>query len=333
MKNLSIVLLIVASLLAGCKFGSTEKTEKTKASVRLNWLTTCSFAGEVAGAQKFAEKNSLELKLETGGPGLDPIKLVQSGENTFGLAGADLVLSANDKGGDFVIIGLVNYDAPGVWVSKAEKNIKSIQDITPQTRIGELPGGNMIYLYEVFLKKSGLIRNKNFKPVPIPFELKEFITGDECELRPIFIYEVLPELDMLGIKYNVIEPKNLEISFKGLCYFTKRKTIEENPEMVQNFINTMIEGWDYALHNPDSSINLLKKFDNAINIDKEILGLKAGEEYFKGYDGKLLYSDLDSWHLMIKDMRELGFLKNDVNLNAVLNLSFVKKYYAKNIER
>lgn len=329
MKKLSLLLLIATSLLAGCKFGSTEKSEKAKASVRLNWLTTCSFAGEVAGAQKFADKNSLELKLETGGPGLDPIKLVQSGENTFGLAGADLVLSANDKGGDFVIVGLVNYDAPGVWVSKAEKNIKSIQDITPKTRIGELPGGNMIYLYEVFLKKSGLVRNKNFTPVPIPFELKGFITGDECELRPIFIYEVLPELDLLGIKYNVIEPKNLGISFKGLCYFTKRKTVEEHPEMVQNFVNTMIEGWDYALNNPDSSIAMLKKFDNGINVEKELLGLKAGEEYFKGYNGKLLYSDNDSWHLMIKDMRELGFLKNDVDLKKVLDLSFVENYYKK----
>lgn len=327
MKKLSILVLIATTFLVGCKLSPTEKNVKTKASVRLNWLTTCSFAGEVAGAEKFAEKNSLELKLETGGPGLDPVKLVQSGENTFGLAGADLVLSANDKGGDFVIIGLVNYDAPGVWVSKAEKNIKSIQDITPKTRIGELPGGNMIYLYEVFLKKSGLDRNKNFTPVPIPFELKGFITGDECELRPIFIYEVLPELDLLGIKYNVIEPKNLGISFKGLCYFTKRKTVEEEPEMVQNFINTMIEGWDYALNNPDSSITMLKKFDNGINVEKELLGLKAGEEYFQGYNGKLLYSDTDSWQLMIKDMRELGFLKNDVDLKKVLDLSFVNNFY------
>ena len=97
MKKLSILLFVAISLLAGCKFDSTKKSEKAKASVRLNWLTTCSFAGEVAGAEMFASKNSLELKLETGGPGLDPIKLVQSGENTFGLAGADLVLSANDK--------------------------------------------------------------------------------------------------------------------------------------------------------------------------------------------------------------------------------------------
>ena len=326
MKKLIVSCLIIG-LVSSCNWFNKSKNSETEASLRLNWLTTCSFAGEVVGAEKFAEKNSITLRLDKGGPGLDPMKLVESGVNTFGVAGADLVLSANDKGADFVIIGLVNYNSPGVWVSKAEKNIKSVEDIKPSTRIGELPGGNIIYLYEVLLKKTGLERNTSFKPVPIPFELKNFISGDECDLRPIFNYEVLPELDMLGIKYNVLEPKNLDINFKGPAYFCKRETIEKNPELVQSFINTMIQGWEYSLTNPKEAISSLKKFDNSINEEKELLGLQLGKSYFEGYDGKVLYSDKNSWELMIKDMKDLGFLKNDVELNKVLDLSFVEKYY------
>lgn len=322
-----IVSLLVVSLLCSCNSRSKQKDE---ASLRLNWLTTCSYAGEVVGAENFAEGNSLKLTIDKGGPGLDPIKLVESDVNTFGVAGADLVLMANDKGADFVIIGLVNYNSPGVWVSKAEKNIKSIADIKLNTRIGELPGGNMIYLYEVFLKKTGLVRNVNFKPVTIPFELKNFITGDECDLRPIFNYEVLPEFDMLGIKYNVLEPKNLNIDFKGPCYFCKRSTLDKNPKLVENFINTMIEGWNYALTNNKEAVVSLKKFDNSINEEKEIIGLQVGKSYIQGYDGKLLYSDIESWKKMIVDMKELGFLKKDVDLGKVLNMSFVESYYSKN---
>jgi len=325
MKKL-IVSLLVVCLFCSCVNRSKQADE---ASLRLNWLTTCSYAGEVLGAEKFAEGNSLKLTIDKGGPGLDPIKLVESGVNTFGVAGADLVLMANDKGADFVIIGLVNYDSPGVWVSKAEKNIKSVADIKPDTRIGELPGGNIIYLYEVFLKKTGLVRNVNFKPITIPFELKNFIAGDECELRPIFNYEVLPEFDLLGIEYNLLEPKNLGIEFKGPCYFTKRFTLEKNPELVQSFINTMIEGWDYALANNQEAAAALKRFDNSINEEKEIMGLQVGKSYFQGYDEKLLYSDTKSWETMIADLKDLGFLKNDVDLSKVLDLSFVESYYSK----
>ena len=329
MKKLIISCLIL-SLTASCSWNNDKDktTAVREASLRLNWLTTCSFAGEVVGAEKFAEANNISLSIDKGGPGLDPMKLVESGVNTFGVAGADLVLSANDKGADFVIIGLVNYNSPGVWVSKTDKNIKSIDDIKPNTRIGELPGGNMLFLYEVLLKKTGLERNKSFKPEPIPFELKNFISGDECDLRPIFNYEVLPELDMLGIKYNVLEPKNLGIDFKGPAYFCKRETIEKNPELVQSFINTMIQGWEYSLTNPKEAISLLKIFDNSINEEKELLGLKLGKSYFEGYDGKVLYSDNNSWELMIKDMKDLGFLKNNVELKKVLDLSFVEKYYS-----
>lgn len=324
------ILSICAILIAGCKFSNKEqKSQITETSLRLNWLTTCSYAGEVVGSEKFAENNSIKLAIDKGGPGLDPIKLVESGTNIFGVAGADLILVANDKGADFVIIGLVNYDSPGVWVSKAEKNIKTIEDIKPTTRIGELPGGNIIYLYEVFLKRTGLKRNVDFKPITIPFELKNFITGDECDLRPIFNYEVLPELDMLGIKYNSLEPKNFDIDFKGPCYFCKRSTLTQNPELVQNFINTMIEGWKYALSNNKEAITSLKKFDDSINEEKEIIGLQLGRSYFEGYNGKLLYSDIESWEKMITDMRELGILKKNIDINKVLDLRFVEKYYAK----
>lgn len=332
MKRVAIT-LITFILFAGCKFDKKQditsvQTHSTQeASLRFNWLTTCSYAGDIVGAKKFASENNLNLRLDKGGIGVDPIKLVQSGKNTFGLAGADLVLMANDKGADFVIIGLANYNSPGVWVSKKEKKIRSIDDIGPNTRIGELPGGNMIYLYEVFLKRTGLKRNIDFKPVPIPFDLKGFTQGDECDLRPIFIYEVLPELDMLGIEYNVIEPRDIGVSFKGLAYFCKRSTIEENPQLVQSFINTMIEGWNYSLKNKKEAVDYIKKFDNTINTEKELLGIKAGESYFSGYNGKLLYSDRNSWNEMIGELRSLEFLNNDVDLDKVLNLSFVENYY------
>lgn len=327
MKNITLITICIL-LINACKLDPNKgASEQLNASLRFNWLTTCSYAGEVVGAEKFDSINSLNLRLDKGGIGVDPIKLVQADENTFGLAGADLVLMANDKGADFVIIGLANYDSPGVWVSKKEKNITNVSDITPDTRIGELPGGNMIYLYEVFLKKNGLKRNEDFKPVPIPFELTSFIQGDECDLRPIFIYEVLPELDMLNIEYNVIAPKDFGVSFKGLAYFCKRETLDKNPELVQKFINTIIEGWSYALKNREAAISSLQKFDGSVNKEKELLGLKAGEPYFSGYEGKLLYSDKESWKEMINDMRQLGFLQKDVDLDKVLNLSFVDKYY------
>jgi NitT/TauT family transport system substrate-binding protein len=333
MRNLIILtaLLMLSSCLSEDKKQDSrsgpDSVSVHSASVRLNWIPSCSFVGEIVGSEKFAAENNISIKIEAGGPGLDPIKLVQSNTNDFGVAGADLVLAANDKGADLVIIGLVSYNSPGVWLAKEEKAINSIEDVQGK-RIGELPGGNMQYLYEVFLKKTGLTRNENFTPVPIPFELKNFIAQDECDLRPVFIYDETSELELRGISYSLIEPKNFGIQFKGICYFTKRATIETNPELVQAFINCMADGWNYSLGNPDIAIQSLKKFDPSIREDKELLGLNKGLDYLKGYDGKVLYTDLESWNIMANDMHDLGFIKSIPNLEKTLDLRFVKDYHS-----
>lgn len=309
------------------KIGLKEPHQRTT-SVRLNWMPSCSFVGEILGSSDFAQSNNLELEVLPGGPGIDPIKLVQSGADTFGVAGADLVLVANDKGADFVIIGLVSYDSPGVWLAKKQKNIRTINDVRGK-RIGELPGGNMQYLYEVFLKRTQLERNKDFTPVPIPFDLKNFIAQDECDLRPVFVYDEPTDLTLAGIEYTMIEPRNLGIQFKGICYFCKRETIRDHPEIVQAFIDTMAKGWETALNDPERAIASLKKFDGSVNSDKELLGLKAGRSYLSGYEGKVLMTDQASWEPMINDMLDLGFISKHPKLDELLQMQFVNGYHAR----
>lgn len=321
-QRLLFCLLLELLLFSSCKL------QDNVYSIRLNWIPSCSFVGEILGVQDFQEQNDVKLVVNRGGLGLDPIKLVQSGEDDFGVCGADLVLAANDKGADFVIVGVVNNFSPGVFLSKAEKNINSINDLFNK-RIGELPGGNMQYLYEVFLKTVGLERNKNFQPVPIPYELKNFIIQDECDVRPVFIHDEPSELDLNGIQYNIIEPKDLGISFKGIVYFCRRSLINENPELVQKFINTMIDGWDAAIKDPNRAIEALKKYDPTINEEKELNGLIKGMTYFMGYEGKLLYSDTDSWSVMIDNMKDIGVIKNDIDVTKIINMSFVENYYMK----
>ncbi len=323
----STIIILVASVILVI-YLRTDERERNEVSVRLNWIPSCSFVGEVLASEKYDEDNGISIIVNPGGPGIDPIKLIQAGTDDFGVAGADLVLAANDKGADFVIVGLVSYDSPGVWLAKEEKGISTLEDIKGK-RIGELPGGNMQYLYEVFIKKTGLERGVDFVPVPIPFDLKNFIAKDECDLRPVFIYDETSELKLRGIEYSLIEPKNFGIQFKGICYFTKREVLEEDPDLVRRFVNTMAAGWEAALSNPKDAIESLSRFDSSINKEKELLGLKEGMEYLDGYEGRVLDSDMESWQYMCEMMVELGFMRSNPDLTEVLRFEFVREYHDK----
>ena len=148
-------------------------------------------------------------------------------------------------------------------------------------------------------------------------------------MQPAFIYDETVSLDMQGVKYNVLIPKDWGVNFKGPCYFTKRSTIEKNPELVQAFINTMADGWNTAIANPEKAIQVLKEVAPDINTARELNVLQKGIEFYKGYDNKPITSDANSWSEMVNELKEFGVVKNDVELSRVLNFSFINTYYQK----
>lgn len=326
MKNkLAIVLTFVLSIVvcSQCNREKTTDNKKLSATLKLNWIYTGSFAGEVLGMKEYSAKNGLDLKIQPGGQGLDPIKLI--GENEFGTAAADELLSANDKGTDLVIIGVINYNTPACFISKAEANITKPQDLIGK-KVGLLPFGSTGLVYKSLLKKNNIDESK-ITEITVSPDLKVFLTTNNHDVQPAFIYDETVSLDEQGIKYNVLVPKDWGVNFKGPCYFTKRSTVEKNPELVQAFINTMADGWNTAIANPEKAIQVLKEVAPDINTARELNVLQKGIEFYKGYDSKPITSDVNSWNEMVNELKGVGVIKNDVDVNKSLNFSFIDKYY------
>lgn len=330
-KNNLVVLLVIVVALFSVMFwffknNKKEDSNKLQASFRFGWISSASFCGEIDGMKLFAKKHNLDLKCNPGGPGMNSIQLVQTGQDTFGSLAADEVLAANDKGADFVIIGVINYYSPGAFASLENKNIKTPKDFEGK-KVGILPFGSTTLLYQSLLKKNNVDRKK-ITEITVSSDLKPFING-AYDVQPVFVYDETVTLDQQNIKYNLIEPKNFGVNLKGTVYFCKRETYEKNPELVKAFIETVADGWNYAIKNVDHSITLLKEFAPEIDVKREKQVLVKGIPYFSAYNNQPLNSDLESWKNEIQELKEFNVIKNDVDLNKVLNLEYINKYYKK----
>lgn len=329
-RSIITVVFIVALAIAGYfvwklyNKPTQDIKEKYQASFRFGWIPSASFAGEIAGMNLFAKNHNLSLKCEAGGPGLNPIQLVQTGQNTFGNLAADEVLAANDKGADFVIIGVTNYYSPGAFASLADKNIKTPKDFEGK-KVGILPFGSTTLLYESLLKKNN-IDEKKITEITVSSDLKPFING-VYDIHPVFVYDETVTLDQQNIKYNLIEPKDFGVTLKGPVYFCKRETLEKHPEMVKAFIETMADGWNYAIKNVDSSISMLKRFAPETDSVREKQVFLKAIPYFTMYKGQPINSDYESWGNEIDELKSLGVIKNDVNIKNVVKLNFINEYY------
>ncbi len=322
MKKIFYLLLAIAFCISCNNNTSDKKSELKSTTLKLNWIYTGSFAPEALSAKEFSGKNNLNLSIEPGGQGKDPLKLV--GDNEFGAAAADEILRANDKGGDFVIIGVINYNSPACFISLKKENIKSPKDFEGK-KIGILPFGSTGLIYKILLKKAGVDASK-VKEITVYPDLKVFLSGTH-QVQPAFIYDETVSLDLEGIEYNVVEPKDYGVVFKGPCYFTTYKTIKNNPELVQSFINTMASGMNDAILNPVKAATALKWLSQDINENRELKVWQKGLEYYRGYNNKPLTSDTASWKEMIAELKSFNEIKSEPDLNKILNFSFINQYY------
>lgn len=323
-----VLFAILIASMAGC--GRKDKTDRApkKPEVTLiqEWFPNSNYSGALFASREFAPKHDLTLRVLPGADNVDPITQVISGNATFGDASADKVLLANQKGADLVVIGVVSLNSPTVFITKWEKNITRPQQFEGH-RVGVLSGTNTEFVYRSLVDTLRL-NKKKIREVDAPFDLTSFIVADAYDVRPAFIYDEPVSLDLKGIKYHVIEPKNYGIAFIGTVYFTKRSTINKNRELVQQFVFSVADGWRAALKHPGDAIRFLKEYDKNIDPSRERMSLEKGMPYFQGKEGKILWADPQDWEEMAKALKKLGQLKPDFQLADSIDNTFLAAYYA-----
>ena len=320
MKRLLVLLSLI--LLTACSGGA--DVDGQSATLRLGWIPSGSFAGEISGRDLFAEQFGLDLEIRPGGPGINTVSLVASGQDTFGTLSADEVFLANEAGADLVIIGVINDITPGAFVALEESGITSPTDFVGRT-VGVLPFGSTTVLYEALLAATGVDRRQVTERTISP-DLRPFLDG-VYEVHPVFIYDETVTLDELGVAFNVIRPQDYGIIFKGPVYFTRREVVDRQPELVEAFVRTMIEGWLHALENKEDAIDRLHRFDSAIDRSRELAVLQKGADYFRAFQGQPLSSDPASWVEMVDLLVQFDRLQAAPDLDRVLRLDWVKEHH------
>lgn len=319
--NIFILFQLFLGFFIGCNSNSKKPNLKT-VTLRQEWFPYSGYAGEMVAMYETDSIYGIDLKVEAGSDNIDPIKLVLSGKNDFGVASSDRVLIANEQGANLVVIGVINYLSPTCFLSQENLNIKTPKDFEDK-KVGILTGTNTEYIYKALIIADSLDKSK-LQEVEIPFDLATFIAGT-YDIRPAFIYDEPVSLDLQNIKYNILKPSDFGVNFIGTVYFTRKDVVENQPELVESFIYAISDGWKIALNNPNKAIMYLKQYDKDIDENRELLSLNKGKDYFKGENGKLLFSTQERWDKMASDLMNLGVIKKYDYSNSINN-NFVEKY-------
>ena len=263
-KRITIAVIVLALMLMGNLAGQAGAAETL--NYRLKWLFNASVVGDLyAKEHGFFEAQGLKVEVKAGGPERDAIKELELGQAQFGVASADQVIRALDKGSPVVVLAQLFQVNPLHWIYRAAKPpINSLADLKGRT-VGITYGGNDETIMRTMLAKAG-IQESEINLTSVRYDYTPFYK-DQVEVWPCYLNSqgVMLEnkLKESGEAVKFLNPADFGVRFVANSIVTSERMLKEHPETVEKFTRALLAGWEAAFEpaNRDKALKTLAQFD------------------------------------------------------------------------
>ena len=321
MKKIFVILLLLILSVSVLFF---KQKENKPLNYRLKWLFNTSVAGDIyANAKGFFNQVGVVVEIKEGSPEKNAINELELGYADFGVASADQVIRAIEKGAKIVVIAQLFQINPMQWIYRANQpEIKQLQDLKGR-RIGITYGGNDETIMKTLLAKAG-INEADVMLTGVRFDFTPFLKH-QVDVWPVYRNSqgvILKEkLAKEGEMVHFFNPADFGINFVANSVVTTHAMIQNNPKKVRQFLTALLKGWEAAM-NPANETDVLeevKKLDKGTQgmIQKE--QLIATRALIKPLPATRIGTiDIISWKQTEAIMLKEKQIKKPVNIEAYL---------------
>jgi NitT/TauT family transport system substrate-binding protein len=219
----------------------------------------------------YADEN-LDVKFQMGSKDLNPVKMVTTGSDTFGLLGGpDTLLVARSNDAPLQAIAIIhrNSNFPCL-ITKKESGITSVQQLS-----GKQVGFYYGHISTDVLRNLFRRTNTKVTEVDVGFDYTQFIQG-KVDAEWAFTVTAGLDLPAKGVELNFISPANYGIITHGYTIFASDETIAKRPDLVRRFLKASLRGVEAAVANPEEATKSLLKRGPQLDME---LNLKRQRAY------------------------------------------------------
>lgn len=291
---------------------------------RLKWKFNTSVAGDIfADTGGYFKKAGLDVEVKAGGVGIDAIRDLELGRAQFGVASADQVILALEKGADILVIAQLFQANPLQWIYRADQpEIRTLQDLKGR-RIGVTFGGNDEAVMAAILARGGLTEKDvtilSVQGNAVPFFRKH------ADMWPVYRnsqgVSYAAQLAREGESVKFFNPREFGVSFVANSVITTQKLMSEKPAMVKLFITALLQAWEDALkpENEAAVLGAVKKLDGGISDDIRKKQLDATRELIRPDSSvRVGHLDADGWKQTETILLKEGQIKAEVGIERRL---------------
>ena len=241
----SLLYICILALAIVCLFMPAQ-AGKEELVYRLKWLFNASVAGDIyADVHGYFDRAGLKVTIKQGGPEKNAIKELELGQAAFGVASADQVIRALDKGAEVVVLAQIFQINPMQWIYRAQ-----LPEITGLTQLkgrsmGVTFGGNDESIMNTLFAKGG-ISPEDVKIHSARFDFSPFLTG-KVEIWPVYRNSqgviLKNRLQAEGEDVRFLNPADFGVSFVANSIITSKKMVDKHPETVDTFLKALLNAW------------------------------------------------------------------------------------------
>ena len=322
MKKQRIHILVL--FLFTALFTASSHADEIELNYRLKWLFNTSVAGDIyADAKGYFREAGLKVTVKEGSPEKNAINELELGHSDFGVASADQVIRALDKGAKIMVLAQLFQVNPMQWIYRTDQpQIKTLDDLRGRN-IGITFGGNDETVMNTLFAKAG-ITSKEVKITGVRFDFTPFFKR-EVDVWPVYFNSqgviLKDKLEKEGEKVYFFNPADFGVNFVANSVITSEKIWKNRPEVVKQFMDALLKGWEAAM-DPANEADVLmevKKQDKESNDELRRLQLIATRELIKpSATVKIGTMDVEAWKQTEAIMLNEKQIKKPVRVETIL---------------
>ncbi|MBB3048515.1 diguanylate cyclase (GGDEF)-like protein [Litorivivens lipolytica] len=285
--------------------------------LQLKWEHQFQFAGYYAAKwQGYYADAGLDVEIVSAFDGNGKIRNVQQelidGRADFAIGGSDILLG-RDQGHPLVVLAPMFQRSPGALITLGDRKLQSLRDISG-LRVAVNPND--------FINKElqSLIASRVSRaPAPIliaePLKLETLLSG-KADVLLTYGLSANFAANEAGVEVHTLNISDIEPAFFGDTLYTHERVMKRSPEMVRKFVEASIQGWHYAMKNPEVMATRISEIPRSVS---HYESAQDYNRYFAKHVASLLYyphiplgfNDPTRWESVHRMLRSAGLVKSE----------------------
>jgi ABC-type nitrate/sulfonate/bicarbonate transport system substrate-binding protein len=313
-----------ASIISAPWIGRALAEDAKPLSFQLSWIKSIQYGGYFAGIEQGSfKKYGINPTFVSGGPNIDPIGNVASGQSQLGDRPIGPLIVAREKGIPIKVIGTVFQKSPYSIMSLAKTPIKTVQDMKGKT-IAVSTSGKPLMLNLIL--DAGL-KPDDVKIVPSSPDPAALVSG-QIDGYCGYVTNQGVMLKTRGVDIYALNVQELGLPETTGTIYAREDYLAANRDLVVRFLKGAVDGFKWALANPEPTAKLMveKYGATGLNYQAQLTEIKESTPYIDYGPAKtkgLLALDVPLYGKIIEIYRKVGMVKGGMTAEQLCDPSFI----------